>query len=69
MAHLEKFVEKTIQSTDARFVLNENKISELSQKIDKNSSALYPHVDQKIQSITAEFPDMLILPMLIEEEP
>lgn len=58
MAHHEKFVEKTIKSMTARFETNEAKISALSQKVVRNHSDIHEQVDQRIQSITAEFPEM-----------
>lgn len=59
MAQHEKFVEKNIKSTNARFEANESKIAALSLKVDQNFSEIHLQVDQRIQSITAEFPGML----------
>lgn len=58
MRHLEKFVEKTIKSNNAQFEKNESMISEISTRVDRAFSEI-SGVDRKLQSVTAEFPEML----------
>lgn len=58
MVHFEKFVEKNIKKTTARFEKNEAEISEISHKAERALSAALS-VDNKIQSVTAELLAML----------
>lgn len=59
LGKLELYVGENIKKINARFDQNEHKISDLSHKINQTKSELYSHVDDRIQNITSEFPEML----------